>query len=441
MVIGFDGSRAFSKDKTGTENYSYQLLLNLSKIDQSNQYIVYLRPGTKIQNFPNNFQFKTINFHRLWTQVGLAYQTFKDKLDILFVPAHTLPLIRKPGLKTIMTVHDLGAEYLPAMHQLKQTLYLDFITRFQLKTATKLIAVSKATKADLVKKLGIDSSKVEVIYEGVDREVFQPIKNDQLINILNKFDIEKGKYFLFVGTIQPRKNLVRLVEAFRNLIRGPVALYPRPMSSLNAAGTRRGTPARATPHQFDLRLVLVGQKGWLSDEIYQLPKKLGIEKNVKFLGRVSDKNLAALYSGAIALTYPSLFEGFGLPILEAMSCGCPVITSNLSSMPEVTADAALLVNPYKVSEIAKAMGKLSLNEPVLSEPVLSEVEVVEVAEPAPFAGPVEGLILNDTLRDNMIEKGYKQVEKFSWKKAARETLKVFERVKSQRSKVKIAGQN
>src|SRR3989338_9819306 len=174
MIIGFDGSRAFSKKRTGTENYSYQLLKSLSTIDKKNQYIVYLRPGVEVgESWSENLTFKVISWSRLWTQGGLVIQTFIDDLDVLFVPSHTLPIIRRPGLKTVMTVHDLGAEYLPKMHQLKQQLYLKYITKYQLRSATKLIAVSKATKEDLIKKVGVDEKKISVVYEGVGQEKFK----------------------------------------------------------------------------------------------------------------------------------------------------------------------------------------------------------------------------------------------------------------------------
>lgn len=364
MRIGFDGSRAFSENRTGTENYSYQLLLHLAKIDTENNYLVYLRPGQAVKkgDWPDNFAFKTLNFPRLWTQLGLSLATLIDPIDILFVSAHTLPLLRKPGLKTVMTVHDLGAEYLPAAHQLKQKLYLSFITQVQLKSATKLIAVSKATKDDLVKRVGLKPEKIEVIYEAVEKNVFKSLKNDSLLNLLNKFDVKKEKYFIFIGTVQPRKNLLMLIQAFAREFEGS-----------------------------DLKLLIAGSKGWLSDEIYQEPKNLGIESQVKFLGRVTDEEAVGLLSGAIALTFPSLFEGFGLPILEAFACHCPVITSNTSSMPEVAGDSAILVDPLNTSEISDAMMKIT----------------------------------DKKVRERLIEKGLKQLEKFSWEKAAEETLKVL----------------
>lgn len=355
MIIGFDGSRAFVKDKTGTETYSYQLLLHLSRIDLKNNYIVFLRPGVKIfQNFPKNFIFKTVNFPGLWTQIGLALETFKENLDVLFIPAHTLPIIRKPDLKTVITVHDLGSEYLPKTHQLKQRLYLSYMQRYQLKGATKIIAVSNATKEDLVKKIGIKENKIEVVYEGYNRKLFKPTKADALVSSLIP-------YFLFVGTVQPRKNLERLIKAFKK-------------------------------YDGSENLVIVGQRGWLADEIYKLPKQLGIEKRIKFLGRVEDRDLPALYSGAIALTFPSLFEGFGLPILEAQACGCPVLTSSVSSMPEVAGKGAIFVDPYNIDDIVKGMRR----------------------------------IMNNELRIKLKKEGLENIKRFSWEKCAAQTLKVFE---------------
>lgn len=341
MQIGFDGSRAFGKNKTGTENYSYQLLKALTKIDQKNKYIIYDK--------------KTIPLPWLWTQVGLASRTFLDPLDVLFVPAHTLPLIRKPGLKTVVTVHDLGSEYLPSSHQLKQRLYLSLMQKYQLKTASKIIAVSKATKLDLISRIGIPENKISVIYEGYNKELFHYDTQDNSL-----------RYFLFVGTVQPRKNLERVIKAF----------------------------AKVNKH----KLLIAGSKGWLSDEIYALPRMLGIEDRVKFLGYVPDKNLSVLYKGAIALVFPSLFEGFGLPILEAQACGCPVITSSISSMPEVAGPpaggGAILVDPYSVETIEDAMIRVQATG----------------------------------VRQQVIKKGLENIKRFSWEKCAKETLEVLESV-------------
>lgn len=367
MVIGFDGSRAFVSKRTGTEEYSFQLLMNLAKIDTVNNYIIYLRPGNKIESndWPANFVFKTLNFSFLWTQIGLSLQTFKDELDVLFVPSHTLPLIKKPGLKTIMTVHDLGAEYLPNMHQFKQLLYLKFITRLQLKRATHLIAVSLATKEDLLKKIGIRADRVSVVYEGIDQKLFKRPKNGLIEETKRKYHINKS-YFLFIGSIQPRKNLSRLIYAFKIFL-------------------------DKTQQDFDL--VLAGGSGWDNREVYSLPKELKIEEKVKFPGFISWEEKIALFYGAQAFTFPSLFEGFGLPILESFACRCPVLTSNTSSMPEVAGDGAILVDPLDSHEIASGM--------------------IEILDPSK--------------RNFLKAEALKQLKQFSWEKCARETLRVLEK--------------
>ncbi|MCL4366526.1 glycosyltransferase family 4 protein [Patescibacteria group bacterium] len=396
MVIGFDGSRAFVPNRTGTENYSYQLLKALAKIDKKNTYIVYIRSRNNKEEWPDNFQFKLINWSRLWTQGGLAKQTFKDKLDVLFVPAHTLPLIKKPGLKTVVTVHDLGSEYLPSMHQLKQRLYLGFMQKFQLKTVTKIIAVSKATKEDLVKKVDIDPKKISVVYEGYDKEKFKvqnsKFKIDQTIK---KYNLMYQNYFLFVGTVQPRKNLKSLILAFNRYISSSNLDNRQDLGFMNndlrfKNDEIKNHQSSIINHQL-LQLIIAGSKGWLSEEIYALPKKLGIEERVKFLGHVPDEDLPALYSGAIALTFPSLFEGFGLPILEAQACGCPVLTSNVSSLPEVAGKGAVFVNPENIEEIVEGMRKVQSSR--------YKVQSVKV--------------------------GFENVKRFSWDKCARETLEVL----------------
>lgn len=409
MKIGFDASRAFTKNRTGTENYSFQILHNLSLIDHTNTYFVYCRPktisnitlasqGSTLRGWPDNFKFIIIPYPRLWTQVGLARQTFFDKLDILFIPAHTLPLIKKPGLKTMVTVHDLGAEYLPQTHQLKQRLYLKLMTDFQLKSATHLIAVSQATKDDLIKKVGIPEKKISVVYEGYDQEKFKvqssnPIKSGSKFKIdqtLKEYHLQPKSYFLFVGTIQPRKNLERLILAFSKYSSSKVSPKADGVEKLSNSNSSRFASAHSNNN---IQLVLAGSKGWLSDEIYELPKKLGIENQVKFLGYVPDEKLPALYSGAKAFLFPSLFEGFGIPILEAFASGCPVLTSNISSMPEVAGNAAVLVDPYSVDDIAQGMEKIT----------------------------------DKKLSYSFIKKGQSQVKKFSWEKAAKKTLQVLEK--------------
>ena len=369
MVIGFDGSKAFRKRKTGVEAYSYQLLLHLSKIDHNNTYKIFLDPRVNempIEKWPANFQFKVLSWPFMWTQLGLAWQTYVGGLDLLFETAHSLPLLKNPKLKSLITVHDLGAEYLGTMHQIKQRLYLGLMTRYQLKFADKIIAVSKSTKRDIIARARIPANKIEVVYEGFDEGLFK--ETVPKINIFKQFDIEKGNYFLFVGTIQPRKNLHRLIEAY-----------------IETYGTVHDSP----------KLVLAGGKGWLSDPIYRHVYTFGLQSRIKFTGFLSNDQLVELYKNALAFVFPSLFEGFGLPILEAFSFGVPVITSDISSMPEVVGEAALLVDPYDVSDIGKAMKKIR------SDP---------------------------KLRKTLVQKGKVRRQKFSWKKSAEETLVIMEKM-------------
>ena len=393
MVIGFDGSRAFVNKRTGTENYSFQLLRALARIDKKNNYIIYT--GNLVNSgdirWPDNFTFKQISWPRFWTQGGLALQSFKDSLNLLFIPAHTLPILRPTNLKTIITVHDLGAEYLPKLHQLRQLIYLKYITKYQLRSATKLIAVSNATKEDLIKRVGISPKKIAVIYEGYDNKLFKPIKGDTLVNSLIEFNLKPQSYFLFVGTVQPRKNLSSIIKAF-----GKLESRVNPSTSLGTGSqeSRKKRSRFSTLATSHLKLAIVGSKGWMSDDIYKLPKKLGIDHGVNFLGHVPDEKLPILYSGALSLVFPSLFEGFGLPIIEAQACGCPVLTSNLSSMPEVAGKGAILVDPYSMNDIVKGMNRIK----------------------------------NQESRIKNIKAGFENIKRFSWEKAAKETLAILEEI-------------
>lgn len=390
MVIGFDASRAFGEERTGTENYSYQLLKALSKVDRRNIYRIYTRPGVlasqgvALKGWPENFQFKSINWPRLWTQGGLALECLLNPPDVLFIPAHTLPVIRRPNLKTVVTIHDLGVEYLPQYHQFPQKYYLNWSTAYAVKNATGIIAVSESTKQDLIIKLHCDIEVIRVIYEGV-----QPLKFETRIStlptgreesetekILKKHNIAKP-YILSVGTIQPRKNLVRLIEAFSRLVK-----------QLNSESANK-TSQLINQLTNQLQLILVGKPGWLYEKIYAAPKKFGVENRVKFLNFVSDEDLSILYKEASVFCLPSLYEGFGLPVLEAMSYGIPVVISNTSSLPEVVGDAGILVDPHNVAEIA---------------------------------GGLQKIITDEVLRNDLIKKGKERVKLFTWEKTAKKTL-------------------
>lgn len=365
MLIGIDASRVARDEKTGTENYSAYLIKSLAAIDRKNRYVLYFN---KIPRFfeinQPNFSIRVLTAPRFWTQGRLAWECLLHPPDILFVPAHTIPAIRRPNLKTIITIHDLGAEFLAEYHRFPQKFYLTWSTKYAAINASHLIAVSNFTKKDLVTTLKVPSSRTTVVHEAADKNHFYPRDKDLIARTRAKYGLA-GKYFLYVGTIQPRKNLVRLIQAF------------------------------AQANITDTDLVLVGTKGWLYEDIYEAPKKFSVSNHARFLGYVDTEDLPTLYSGALGLAFPSLYEGFGLPILEAFACNCPVLTSNIGAMTEIAGDAALLVDPMDVSSIARGLSKLS------SDPIL---------------------------RGKLIKKGEKRVEEFSWEKAAKETIKVFEKV-------------
>jgi glycosyltransferase involved in cell wall biosynthesis len=301
----------------------------------------------------------------LWTHFRLAADLRQHPPDVLFVPAHVLP-IHCP-VPAVVTVHDLGYRHYPQAHRTFDRWYLDWTTRRHTRVASYIVADSLATQKDMVDFYGADLGKIDVVYLGRD-ENLAPVTDVDLINqIQTKYGIE-GDYLLYLGTLHPRKNLVRLVEAFHQTV---IALQNR-----------------------EVKLVIAGKKGWLYDTIFEGVQQFNLTEQVIFTGYVEDGDKPALLSGALAYVFPSLYEGFGLPILEAMACGTPVLTSNISSCPEVAGEAALLVDPRNTDEIAAGLTQL---------------------------------ITNPELRQQLIEQGYQQLQKFSWQKAAAQVFEIFER--------------
>jgi len=371
MNIGIDASRIATDQKTGTENYTARLIESIIRFDYENKYTLYFNKTPKyFEISQKNVSTRVIPMTRFWTQFRLALECLLNPPDLLFVPAHTIPVIRRPSLKTVVTVHDLGAEFLAEHHQFPQKLYLNWSTEFVARHATHLIAVSEATKRDLVKKLNVKPQRITVVHEAVDQSFFYKRAVREIEQVKKELGITKN-YLLFVGTIQPRKNLQRLIEAFSKI------------------------------KNKEIELVLAGKPGWLYEDIYDAPKKLGILERVKFIGHVRDEQLPSLYSGASVFVFPSLFEGFGLPILEAMSCEVPVLTSKVSCMPEISGGKALLVDPYKTSEIVSGIEKL----------------------------------LNDKkLANRLVKEGREWSRRFTWEKTAKKTIAVFEKVGGENEK-------
>jgi len=410
MTIGYDASRAFVTQKTGTETYSFQLLKALLELNSPHTFWVYVRGSAGEENSRafrdlqslalgnrQRVRFIPISWPYLWTQGGLAWETWRNPPDILFIPAHVVPLFKNPRVPAVVTVHDLGLEYLPHYGSWKEKLYLGwFMEELRARLAAHIVAVSEATKRDVVEKLHVPEGKVSVVYEGVDLSNYKlRITNYEKEKVKRKYGI-KGEYILFVGTVQPRKNLVRLIEAF-SLVKGAgekKSPKEKGLALKNSQSQALGNLGLGNLPT--LQLVIAGKPGWNYEEIYAAPRKFGVEGRVKFLDFVPSKDLPVLYAGAKLLCLPSLHEGFGLPVLESMSAGTPVVISSVSSLPEVGGSVAEYVDPNDVKEIARG--------------ILRVLRYDKLAYHA------------------KVERGKEWAARFSWKNAARETLKILERV-------------
>jgi len=366
MIIGIDASRAFGRERTGIEEYSYQIIKRLAEMKINHQVVLYLRKKdlTGVDfNLPNNFKLKIISLPRFWTQIGLASEMMISKPDVLFVPSYAVPQIHSP--KTVVTVHGLEYRRCPECYSLKERFNLELNTRFSIKWASKIIVPSENTKRDLIEFYGVSSDKIKVIAHGA-RIANCPEYSG--LRIANK-DKKKNFNILFIGRLEKRKNLVNLIKAF-NLFK----------KTYNLQSTT-------------YNLVLAGKRGFGFEEIKKAIKESPYKKDIILKNYISEEEKSELYKNADLFVFPSFYEGFGLPILEAMSYRVPVICSNNSSLPEVSGGSVLLVDPNNIKEISEAMNKV---------------------------------FSNDDLKNKMIKKGFENIKKFSWEKCARETIREVE---------------
>jgi glycosyltransferase involved in cell wall biosynthesis len=262
----------------------------------------------------------------------------------------------------VVTIHDLSFIRFPTLFRAANRLYLSVLTRLSARRAQRLIAVSIQTAKETTRLLGVPPERIDVVYHGVD-PVFHPLPADEIAAFRQRRGLPE-RYVLFVGTLEPRKNLVRLVEAF----------------------------ARIRENQ--VKLVLAGGKGWLYDELFETVETLDLQEDVIFPGYVTTEELPLLYNAATIFCYPSVYEGFGFPVLEAQACGTPVLTSNISSLPEAAGDGALLVDPYDVDALAAGLHRL---------------------------------LHDESLRHQLQESGLAHAGRFSWMDTARETARVYRR--------------
>lgn len=383
MLIGIDVSRALRPNPTGTERYSLEIVRHLVQQPDAahHEWCFYTDTSSNpqslkqnqeqlLQLWPKNAEMRSIPFQKMWTHRSLAREVMTNPPDVLFVPAHVIPFswadflrIGKRLPPSVVTIHDLGYLHFPDAHTWQQQSYLNWSTRWSTSIADKVIAVSEATATDIQTFYGTSAQKIAVIYEAATNPQPQP-SAQQIAETRRRYSLDRP-YAFYVGTIQPRKNLRRLMEAYAQLCRRKKANF---------------------------ELVLGGGEGWMSQLLYELADS--ISDQIHLLGYVNDDDLPALMAGAQFFCLPSLFEGFGLPVLEAQYYGTPVMTANNSSLPEVAGDAAILVDPMDVDAIAQTMLQLSQDE---------------------------------DLRQRLIAAGHENVKRFSWEKAAQETLAVLEK--------------
>ncbi len=365
MIIGVDASRAARAQRTGTEGYAYFLIRALIPlaVERGHTLRLYFNEAPQPGLFPATAGVEVVvmPFARLWTHLRLAWELKRRPPDLFFTPAHVIPLTYRGA--AVATVHDLGYHYFPEAHTRWQLAYLRWSTRHNGRRARCVLADSLATQADLMHFYHVPAAKIHVVYPGVDPGLYPVRDQAQITAVLRKYGITPP-YLLYLSTLQPRKNLLRLIRAYVQ---------------------------SGVPHQ----LVIAGKKGWLAEpilaEIFQLDMETA--RRIILPGFVPDADKGALLSGATALLYPSLYEGFGFPVLEAHVCETAVLTANNSSLPEIARDSALLIDPLDVTAIAQGIRRL---------------------------------VEDEALRQTLIACGRERVRHFTWEKSAAQVMQVLE---------------
>ncbi|MGH2550198.1 MAG: glycosyltransferase family 4 protein [Thermomicrobiales bacterium] len=311
-VIGIDASRLSVSQRTGTEQYTYEVLKAMGRIAPDEAIRLYLNADSLPNEIDLPWETRAIPFPRLWTHVRLSREIAQHPPELLWVPAHVIPLIHP---RSVVTIHDLGYIHVPKAHPAKQRKMLESTTRWSVRVASHVIAISETTKQDLIRHYDVSPAKISVAPHGVSERFTRPT-DAEIAEVRVRLNLPE-QFILGVGTIQPRKNYTGLA---------------RIIARMRAAGLPR-------------KLVLAGKPGWMSDQVLDEIKRIDQHADVIVLGYVDDCDLPALYSAAEIVAFPSHYEGFGLPALEAMRCGTPVVVSNRGALPEVVGNAGLVVDP------------------------------------------------------------------------------------------------
>jgi glycosyltransferase involved in cell wall biosynthesis len=375
MIIAIDGYEANVSRRVGIGRYAYEILRYIYKFQSANcgtnfklsKFIfqIYL-PEKPLPDMPEEtewWRYRIAKPKKFWTFIGFPFALLVDRpqADVVFSPTHYIP--RFTSIPKVMAIMDTSYLAYPGMFRVKDLYKLTTWTRFAVSHVIRIITISQFSKNAIIQAYHVSQERVVVTYPGLT------MTNESEFNIFTKYGI--SRYFILtVGTIQPRKNYQRLIEAFSLFLK------------------------RNKQKFGEIQLVIIGKKGWLYDEILHAPATYDVADRVKFLHTVPDSDLPHFYKNALCLALSSLYEGFGLPVLEAMACNCPVVVSNVSSLPEIAGPAGVYVDPKDTESIAQGL--------------LTAVR--------------QRNLMQGKLR---IEKGLSQVKKFTWEKAAEQTLAIL----------------
>ena len=338
MIIGIDATPAFKPNRTGVELYCYEIIKSLMNLDKDNEYRLYVK-SIPAENFPLEFNFKfvVLKDQHLWTHTALFSELLKNPVDTFYSPGHVMPIFS--NTRTVFTIHDAGFRHHRNNYSLYQFIHAQINTYISIKTASHTIAISNFVGDDVQNYYSINTDKYTVVHNGFRADDYTDDKAPDIKSAREKYKIADG-YFIYIGRLEARKNLVRVIEAFSDLV---------------DEGQDPG------------QLVLLGSKAQGFDDIQKVINERGCGSRIVAPGYVSVSEKLALLKGARALVFPTLYEGFGVPILEGFAAGTPVITSSTTACPEIAGGAALLVNPRSVKEIKDAMLRLWSEKPLREE--------------------------------------------------------------------------